>query len=121
MSISGKRVHALRKEMGYTMEELGQRCGVKKSAVCKWEHETVDSIPYSTMQLLSTVLDCSPAYLTGESDERYEQYSSAEDMLARYTDFSDIVITITKKARRMSQDKQQRLLEFAKLIEEGRL
>ena len=46
----GDKIKTLRKAMGLTQTELGERVGVKKNAVSKWECGRVEDIPTSTIK-----------------------------------------------------------------------
>lgn len=61
----GERIHQKRKELGYTMEELGNKVGVNKSAVNKWEKGIVSNMKRSTIEKLASVLEVSPVWLMG--------------------------------------------------------
>lgn len=68
MNEMGKRIRQMRQELGLTMEELGEKLGVKASAVNKWENGTVENIKRSTIQKMSILFGCSPVWLMGFED-----------------------------------------------------
>ena len=51
-----------------TQEELGERVGVQKSAIAKYENGRVENIKRSVIQAMATLFDVSPCYLMGWSD-----------------------------------------------------
>lgn len=59
----GDKIKSLRKAMGLTQTELGERVGVKKNAVSKWECGRVEDIPTSTIKALANLFSVSPSYL----------------------------------------------------------
>lgn len=59
------RIRQKRKEIGYTMEQLGEVVGVQKSAVNKWEKGNVTNIKRSVIKKMSDLFDCSPVWLMG--------------------------------------------------------
>ena len=64
----GKKIKNARKKMGYTQEELGEKIGVQKSAVAKWERDK--GLPdVDNLKTLATLLNVSIDYLldNGES------------------------------------------------------
>lgn len=65
---TGERIRDLRKRKGWTMEELGEKLGVQKSAVNKWEHNMVSNMKRTTIRDLAKLLEVSPAYLMGWTD-----------------------------------------------------
>lgn len=66
---TGAKIKALRKSMGLTQTELGERMGVKKNAVSKWECGRVESIPTSTLKELADLFGVKPSYLMDEDSK----------------------------------------------------
>ncbi len=58
-----------RKELGLTLEEVGNAVGVGKSTVRKWETGGIGSMRRDKIALLAKVLQVSPAYLMGWEDD----------------------------------------------------
>lgn len=67
----GDKIKTLRKAMGLTQTELGERVGVKKNAVSKWECGRVEDIPTSTIKELASLFGVSPSYLIDDVDYQY--------------------------------------------------
>jgi len=59
----GEKIKILRKKKGFTQTELGERVGVKKNAVSKWECGRVEDIPTSTIKVLANLFDVQASYL----------------------------------------------------------
>lgn len=68
-----ERIKERRLIMNYTQEELAEKLGLQKSAIAKYENGRVENIKRSVIALMATVLECSPAYLMGWSEEAKEQ------------------------------------------------
>ena len=65
----GERVRALRESKGMTQQELAERLGYKhKSSLAHIENNERD-IPRSTIVRLADILDTTPSYLMGWTDE----------------------------------------------------
>lgn len=64
----GRRIKQRRKELGLTQDELGQRLGIKKAAVCRLESEEADSSSIGRRIRIAQALDTTPGYLTGWTD-----------------------------------------------------
>jgi transcriptional regulator with XRE-family HTH domain len=60
---TGDKIKDLRIKKGLTQEELGQKLGVQKSAVHKWENGLVVNLKRSIIAKLAMILECSPTYL----------------------------------------------------------
>lgn len=67
----GDKIKSLRKSIGLTQTELGEKVGVKKNAVSKWECGRVEDIPTSTIKELANLFGVSPSYLIDDTDYRY--------------------------------------------------
>lgn len=65
----GEYIKKLREEKGWSQEELGQKVGVNRAAVQKWEKGTVENIKRSTIKELSKVLGVSPCDLMQWDEE----------------------------------------------------
>lgn len=65
MNNMGEQIKKRRMEMGFTQEELGEKLGLQKSAIAKYENGRVENIKRSVIKKMSEVLNCSPSYLLG--------------------------------------------------------
>ncbi len=61
----GEKIKALRTERGLTLEQVGDRVGVGKSTVRKWESGQIANMRRDKIALLAKALDVSPGYLMG--------------------------------------------------------
>lgn len=66
----GEKIKAARIAKGMTQEELGNKIGVQKSAIAKYENGRVVNIKRSTLQKIAKVLELRPSELIFE--ERIE-------------------------------------------------
>lgn len=57
------KIKMLRKRENLTQTELGEKVGVKKNAVSKWECGRVENIPTSTIKALADLFNVTTAYL----------------------------------------------------------
>lgn len=64
----GDIIKKLRLEANMTQEELGQKIGVQKSAIRKYEKGEVENIKRSTIKTMAELFDVSPCYLMGWED-----------------------------------------------------
>lgn len=65
MEEMGDRIKRLRSENHMTLEELGNKVGVGKSTVRKWENGIIANMRRDKIAKLSAALGVSPAYLMG--------------------------------------------------------
>lgn len=64
----GDKIKALRIKQGLTLEEVGNRVGVGKSTVRKWESGKIANMRRDKIASLANALNVSPAYLMGWDD-----------------------------------------------------
>ena len=69
----GEKIKDLRKSFGLTQTELGQRVGVQKNAVSKWECGRVEDIPISTIKRLASLFDVPASYLIDDDAPLYHR------------------------------------------------
>lgn len=65
------KIKSLRESMGLTQTELGEKLGVKKNAVSKWECGRVEAIPTSKVKAMAALFNVPPSYLI--DDDEIEQ------------------------------------------------
>ena len=77
MSNIGELIEKRRKELGLTLEEVGNYVGVGKSTVKKWETGYISNMRRDKISLLSKILQISPTELIGDySDDIYSQFDN---------------------------------------------
>ncbi len=73
MTTIGKIIEMRRKELGLTLEEVGNAVGVSKSTVKKWETGYIANMRRDRILALSKVLELNPNVLIDESDEQWDE------------------------------------------------
>lgn len=76
---TGERIYELRKKLNLTQTELGEKIGVQKAAIQKYEKGTVKNIKRDALIKLSEVLETTPEYLLGWEDMPKNVYSVQEE------------------------------------------
>lgn len=76
----GERMRRLRKEQGLTLEQVGDRVGVGKSTVRKWENGQIASMGVDKVHRVARALNTTSAYLMGVSDDAvdYDRYDYSD-------------------------------------------
>ena len=64
-----EKLYNLRKLRGMTLEQVGERVGVGKSTVRKWESGQIANMRRDKIAKLAAALSVSPAYLMGWTDD----------------------------------------------------
>lgn len=65
----GEKIKYLRTRQGMTLEELGEKVGVGKSTVRKWETGAIANMRRNKIASLADALNVSPSYLMGWEEE----------------------------------------------------
>ena len=79
----GKRIHDRRIELGLTLEEVGQACGVGRSTVRKWETGMIKNMKRDKIALLANVLQISPVELVPFGDFRLHGEVIADELVRK--------------------------------------
>lgn len=74
MNTLGERIRAVRKEKGLTQEALGQRAGIQKSAVAKYENGRIETPNTEVIQAFAQALGTTEAYLSGSLIRELENH-----------------------------------------------
>ena len=82
MSNIGEKIEKRRKELGLTLEEVGNYVGVGKSTVKKWETGYISNMKRDKISLLAKILQISPASLIIDNSE--------EDIFSQFDNISPI-------------------------------
>lgn len=64
-STIGERIKYLRTLADMSQEELGNRVGVQRAAINKYEKGSVTNIPIATIEKMALVFEVSPTYIVG--------------------------------------------------------
>lgn len=68
-----EKLKALRLQRGLTLQALGDRVGVGKSTVRKWENGDIKNMGRDKIELLAKALDVDPGYLMGWDETETEE------------------------------------------------
>lgn len=72
METMGDRIKRLRLELGLTQEKLGEKVGLKRAAINKYEKGSIENMKRSTIEKMSKLFGISPLYLMCLSDSENE-------------------------------------------------
>ena len=104
----GAKIHLLRTQNDMTLEELGNKVGVGKSTVRKWENGIIANMKRDKILKVAEALNTSPAYLMGWSDstESLAQEKILE-IMSYYEQLNDLGKgTATEQVRLLTLDKK---------------
>ena len=77
----GERIKHLRLLAGISQEELGNRVGVQRAAINKYEKGSVTNIPIATIEKIAQTFDVSPTYIVGWNDTESNPLSAEVKVL----------------------------------------
>lgn len=100
-----------RKELNLTLEEVGDACGVTKSAVWKWENGSISSIKSDIILKLATVLKCNPVDLVKDEVEKLNEFSFPNEM-PHLTEKQDAALEKMKKLSPENFEQAKQFIEF---------
>ena len=99
-NLMGQRIKQCRLHMRMTQEELGNRLGVQKSAIRKYEKGIVDNIPRSRIALMAEIFGVDPVWLMGFEDSDFDdQYNAAGKLSKELQVMDDVADTFGDAAR----------------------
>lgn len=106
---TGDRIKQLRIEKHMSQEELGEKVGVQKAAINKYETGLVVNLKRSTIAKLAAALDVTPAYLMGWEDT--EPAPEPQEM-----DKSDLKIALWNGEKGMTDAQLAEVMQFVAFV-----
>lgn len=111
----GDVIKDLRKERGWTQSQLGEKIGVKKAAVQKYESGIVVNIKQETLNKLADAFDTTAGMLVAMGNETAlrEEVIIIEEIKCLYGCHSVELLSIFTE---LSADNQLKVIEYARLF-----
>lgn len=113
---TGKRIKARRKDLGMTQEELGQKAGVTKATINKYETGIVQNLKRSTIEDMAKALNVSPSYIMGWTDNVAEVHTN-NGVIGQNSG----TITVNNAERTLSKEELELLRIYNKIGMRGRI
>ena len=113
-----KKICLRRKELGLTLEEVGQAVGVGRSTVRKWENGMIKNMGRDKIAALAKVLQISPVELVpGPTDYQTPESLSPEDQKRLESLHQDPRLGLLfDRTRKMSHEDVEFMLQMADRI-----
>lgn len=105
----GEKIKEQRKNLGLTQTELGEKLGVQKNAVSKWETGRVDDIPGSKIKAMAALFGVTPSYLIDD-----------EAVTVEHPDFDDFTYAMQNETKDLTEMDKQILLSMARQLNDAR-
>ena len=115
----GERIHTLRIQHKMSMEELGSKLGVGKTAIFKYEKGEVENLPRSTIEKMSILFGVSPSYLMcfDEWDKNSEHLSDEVVLIERIqAKWGKDMIRVMQNYCELNSDGQSTLLNISESL-----
>ena len=110
-NIINKRIKEARIRKGLTLLEVAAKLGVSEATVQRYESGEIKNIKHKTIQDLSNIFDCSPAYLMGWEDEESKKEELEE---------IEIKTIAAHALDDLTEDEQRELINYAKYLKSKR-
>ena len=114
----GQKIHQLRVEKGMTLEELGNKVGVGKSTIRKWEIGMIENMKRDKIAKLAEALEVSPGYLLGwdveKIDEVENMYKESRQM-ERLNKYAEILSNLS-----LTDEEAEQTIKYATFLKESR-
>ena len=102
----GEKIKFLRESMNLTQTELGERLGVKKNAVSKWECGRVEDIPTSKIKAMAALFGVKASYLI--EDDSTKDVSDDDIQFALFGGRDDITAKMYEEVKTFADYLKQR-------------
>ena len=83
MAILNERIKEMRTKRDLTLLQLAEALGVKEATVQRYESGEIKNIKHETIVAIANILNCSPVYLMGWSDDPSIKEPSIEETACR--------------------------------------
>ena len=115
----GDRIRYLRIQHNMSMEELGSKVGVGKTAIYKYEKGEVENLPRSTIEKMSILFGVSPSYLMcfDQWDENSAALSDEVQLIERIqVKWGKDMVTIMQHFCELNEDGQKTLCNISESL-----
>lgn len=104
------KIKELRKKSGLTMRQLADAVNVSEATISRWESGNIPNMRRDKIYDLAKALHTTPAYLMGwdEHSDTVQQTDTDKE--------SEELIILNRAVKKMTPEKQKKLLEMAKLM-----
>lgn len=79
---TGRRIKERREELGLSVDELASRLGKNRATVYRYESNEIENLPAKLLGPLADILETTPAYLMGWTDDYYNYDLDPDSRLA---------------------------------------
>lgn len=112
--VMGERIKYLRLLADMSQEELGNRVGVQRAAINKYEKGSVTNIPIATIEKIAKVFDVSPMYIVGWDNIEINPLSAEVKVLQGVKKFyGNHTVELIEMYTQLNPTGRKRLFQYA--------
>ena len=100
-----QRLKSRRKELGMTLEDVGNALDVSRVAVSRWENGLINTINIEKIEKIAEVLQCQPSYLMGWTDSIDGDSKAVPDSISK-------AITLMELLKPQEQEQVIKYIQF---------
>lgn len=113
----GDKIKNLRIQNKMTLEEVGERIGVSKQTLYKYENNIITNIPSDKIEGLAKIFNVSPALIMGWDDTPKEYYKDPETAeFAEYLRTRPGARMLFSAAKDISKEDMEKAVEYIELL-----
>jgi transcriptional regulator with XRE-family HTH domain len=113
----GDKIKNLRIQNKMTLEEVGERIGVSKQTLYKYENNIITNIPSDKIEGLAKIFNVSPALIMGWDDTPKEYYKDPEAAeFAEYLRTRPGARMLFSAAKDISKEDMEKAVEYIELL-----
>lgn len=113
-STIGTRIKQQRVEQGTTLQQIADAVGIAKSTVQRYETDRIEMPKQPVVAAIAKVLCVNPAWLMGESDEKFPPSTLENASLADV----DFTYALYNEAAPLTSENRAKLMEMARFFKE---
>jgi transcriptional regulator with XRE-family HTH domain len=111
----GKKMYQRRKELGLTLEEVGEAVGVGKSTVSRWENGMIKNMGRDKIAALARILQMSPVdFVPGDDPQDVIGYEDQQRLEALHQD--PRLRLLFDRARKISHEDVEFMIQYTDRI-----
>ena len=113
----GERIRTLRKQNNMSLEELGSKLGVGRSAILKYEKGQVQNLPRVKIEKMASLFGVSPEYIMAFDENEKLEYLT-DDIAEKYllTKYGEEAVELVDMFSKMTDKNKKKLLELCEDI-----
>jgi repressor LexA len=106
----GERIKHRRKELGISADDLGEKLGVARSTVFRYENGFIEKVPVDVIKTIADALQTTPEYLMGWEEVQKNNDIQTDIVVRMRTD--DEFFEVVKRIYELDREKLKSLRQL---------